>query len=29
MIELEFGGLVFVQGGKPENLEKNPDTAHI
>ena len=23
-IELEFGVLVFVKGGKPENPEKNP-----
>jgi len=23
---LEFGVLVFVEGGKPENLEKNPQS---
>jgi len=23
-IQLEFGVFVFVEGGKPENLEKNP-----
>jgi len=24
LVELEFGVLVFVEGGKPENPEKNP-----
>jgi len=26
LVKLEFGVLVFVEGGKPENLEKNPQS---